>query len=111
MAARRGIMAEVLRHLSHNEGLICYQADVAQVLGISVTQVQQAVSYLSKKPEVNIVTLTPGAYRFKSTPKEVVAVSSNGKSSSTLFEKIGASKTGKIVLQDEDGELYVAEKL
>lgn len=98
---------KVLNYLNANPNLNLTVEDVSKNTGLDKSQVQSAMSRL-KQRGLNIeVVLAGNCYRYIPT-----SVTSNGhKNNRKLFEEIGTAKDGRIVIQDTDGNLYVATQL
>lgn len=105
--AGRYYSTDVLKYLEKNVRLNVYVEDIAKDLDLTATQVTQAIWSLGKRKGLPIVQVTKGVWMYDPSRQEVVVA----KSTSTLFELVGQSKQGKFVLQDESGDLYVAERL
>lgn len=97
---------QVLKYLDEHIRMHIHVADVAKDLGITEEQVSKAIWYLGSKKGLPIAKVTQGVWYYDPSKKE--EPKPNGQK---LFECIGESKQDKLVLQDEDGELYVAERL
>lgn len=103
--AGRYFAGEVLRYLEKNVRLNVYAGDIASDLNLTEKQVKSAVYSLKERKGQPIEVVAQGVWRYDPSAKSV------SKTTSTLFELIGQTKQGKVVLQDEDGNLYVGEKL
>jgi hypothetical protein len=100
----RGLTTAVYDHLSQRVNQDVNVDDVAAELGVSRAQVQGALSYLRKKPEVGdrLAVVVRNVWRL--APERP----SGGK---RLFEEIGTAKDGRVVVQDDEGNLFVAVPL
>jgi hypothetical protein len=100
---QRGHKAKVLHYIEHNPNMRLYINDIAAAIGLEYQQVNTVVSAAIRSGEL------PGLER---PMQGVICYSPQGaKVGRMLFEEIGRSKTGKILIQDEAGNIYVAEEI
>lgn len=102
---------EVLKYMEQHVRLNVYADDIANDLNLTRAQVTNSIGNFIRKGQP-IIKVTNGVWRYDPAIATQVKARDNGQGDShMLFEMIGASKQGKFVLQDESGDLYLAEKL
>lgn len=95
--------AQVMQYLESHPGKTLHLGDMAADLNLTNMQVSTAISFIRRDGSLHEVEqVGKGIYRYRPT---------NGKPSSELYEKVGVTKTGALVIQDENGRLYKAEEL
>jgi alkylation response protein AidB-like acyl-CoA dehydrogenase len=97
---KKGATAAVGKYLQERVGLTVYADDIANDLGLTRVQTMQAVQRALDKGLVEAEKLQAGVWRV-----------GRSKSTGRLFELLGESKQGKLVIQDDEGNLFVAESL
>jgi biotin operon repressor len=103
----------VFAYLEHRIGQAVHVDDVAADLGFTKQQVKSAVNNLRTTKGIPIETLVAG-YSWRYLPNSKPSEDSPGNGSNhtkRIFEEIGVTKTGLIILQDEDGNLFSAQEL
>jgi len=92
--------SKVLREFTSHPGEILYKEDIASTTGMTERQVVNAIWILAQKGHA-ILKVAEGSWKYDPQAKEL-----KGK---TLFELLARTKTGSVVLQDEDGSIWVAK--
>lgn len=101
----RGVAARVLQYLSERPGSTVWITELAGTLNIEQRQVAQAVYYLATTKSQPIETVMNGnAWTYAPNKAQT-------KPSRPLFEQIGVTKDGVLVLEDESGTLYRATEM
>jgi len=106
-SSRQFVRADVLKYIEGGAGEIVYLKDMLNDLGINrASTVQAAIKKLMETiPQIEVAI--PGrAWTWHQNG--AIAQEDSGK---RLFEEIGTSKTGALIIQDADGNLYRAEAL
>lgn len=97
----RGIAAKIRREFDMHPGLTLYRQDLAATLEVDSSAIPSAVQYCMKT--MNIETIAAGqAWRH---------IPNHKNSDATLFELIGRSKSGVLILQDEEGRIFKAQEI
>lgn len=121
--ARRPSTKLVHQYFRAHPGLTVHRSDIAEAQNIPPTSVSSAITRLRLDPNLNgeIVGMGVGKYRFTpyaprptTTASQVPAVHvevTAPKATTVLFEQVTELKSGKLLLQDENGDLYTAEPL
>lgn len=89
---------KVFAELRARESSVVTISDMQAATGLSRDTVSGALARLAKG-KLPVVRITSGVYSYKP----------NSVSVNTLFERIAVTKTGSVVLQDEDGNVFVAK--
>lgn len=96
----------VLEYFTKSPGEILYTSDITKNLNLTKDQVQSAISRFKNRKGINFEVISAGhAYRYQPGPAE------EKKTGNRVFEEIGVTKKGDIIIQDSDGNLYRAEEL
>lgn len=100
----------VLEYMEKRTGLTVYIGDMMEHLGMTRPQVQAAVYNLKAKGHPIKVIAQGNAWAWApNSNKSAEEKATNGR---RLFEELGVSKDGRIVLQDADtGALFAAVEL
>jgi hypothetical protein len=102
----KAVAPKVLEWLHRNENIRIHLSDIVRDTGLTKEQVLNALGNLRRREGLDIETLVRGeAYAFRTTPAKP---NGNGK---RVFEEIGVSKDGRIIIQDVDGNLYETREL
>lgn len=99
-----GLRSQVSEYLHRRPGEEVFVTDIAKDLGLTKKQVQNCVTNAMREgawPDVEIVT-RGNSWRFIPDNRN------DRKSNKRMFEEIGVTKDGSIVIQDTDGNLYRA---
>jgi len=105
---RHFIRDKVLMAIERAKGEIVYRDTIASDLDSPPSSVANAVSGLMKTVPQIVPVVAGRSWRWSEvTTKEA----SNPQSDRRMFEEVGESKTGAIVIQDEEGRLYRAEEI
>lgn len=94
--------SKVLKYLEEHIGQRLFADDMAQALGLSRIQVSHAI-YGIRKSGLHVEQVSQGVYMY-----------SGGRSAGSvkgLFEELAQTRTGKIIVQDEDGKVYLLTEL
>lgn len=104
----RNISASIIDFLSKRRNQIVTVTEMMEELKLTKTQIQGNITHLQKRSNVKITTCVAGqAWMLTDGPVEKKPVSGSRR----MFEEIGPSKAGFLVIQDTDGKLYKAEEL
>lgn len=107
-----GIGPAVLRHFEQHVGVTLYLADIAKDLGYPEAKVQATINSLRNR-NVNgandqIEIMVHGnAWRWGTHPAKV----KNQTPTKRLFEELAITKTGDILIQDDQGNVFLAKAL
>ncbi len=103
----RNISASILDFLAQRRNQVVTVTEMMHELKLDKRQIQGNITHIRKRTSVTIETVIAGqAWMLKDGPQE--SAKSNGR---MMFEEIGPSKAGVLVLQNTDGKLYKAEEL
>jgi len=98
----RGLGAKVYETLDKQRGLTVYREDMARDLGVNSNAIIQAVNTLRRNGHTEIeVVMRGNAWR----------IGADKKTQHALYEQIGVTKSGDLILQDEEGQLYRAREI
>ena len=92
----------IRKYFTDRVGQEVYLSDVATEFELTYQQVIRAAYRLSRK-DSTFVKVTNGVYSYRPSK-----MSSSGK---RIFEELAVTKTGRILIQDENGVVYAAEIL
>lgn len=107
MARGKSTSPEVLKYIQEQQGEYVYVDTVCKDLGLERAQVQGAISNLRNRHNQPIEVVQKGTiWRWKPN-----AENEKSKNYKRVFEEVGATRTGAVVIQDEDGNLYKAVEL
>ncbi len=104
-AGRPAIKTKVAEALHSRRDLDVSVKEIAEIANVTFDQARQAINTLAREGKLNIDTVVHGT---------IFRLNSNGSSTKEarpLFQQIGKTKTGALVLEDEDGDLWKAEKI
>lgn len=104
---------KVLRYITEHPGLIVTANEIAEALGITEYQAKTAMYTLrTMNPELRetIVVITPGG-SWKYLPNSKAAKSLDVKKPKRIFEELQVTKAGTVLVQSEDGTLYLLKEL
>lgn len=91
----------VHRYFEQRVGQTVFSVDIAKDLGVDTRAIASAVAGLKRQGVDVGQGPTKGSYVYRGA----------GKTATTLFERIGETKDGRLVLQGEDGDIYLASKV
>lgn len=98
----------LLEYLTKRPGEVLNTADIARDIKATESQVKGAVKTLLGHGH-DIESVSRGnAYIYRGLKQEIKTAK---KSDKRIFEEIGQSKSGAIVIQDAEGNLYKAEEI
>lgn len=100
---KRADSSEVLRYLTERPNQPVFRHDIAQALGLTEKQARDAVYTLRSRNGQPIVEVARGVYRYEPGNEQ--------RNGTVLYQQVGPTKTGEYVIQDEDGNLYLARPL
>lgn len=109
------IIGDVTYHLSKNAGSHCHVSEMANEYHYSEKQIRQAIS--NKKNEdkewaSHLRTVINGSmWMWIKNPLPPTTPSPEKVVAKNIYEQIGATKNGDLILQDEDGNLFRATEL
>lgn len=110
MAGKRatGARTFVLEYFHRHVGEEVWITDLASESGFTTQQLQNCISgVIRNEPNCGIESMVRGrSWRYLPPEQRPEAV--NGK---RIFEEMAASKTGQIVIQDDEGNLFIATPL
>lgn len=100
---------EVLAVITKRPGEIIYLKDIVAATGLDEKQVQSAINNMRRDDptlESTIQTVARGqAWRYDPTGRR------RKDGEKRMFEELAVTKTGALIIQDQDGNLYRAEEL
>lgn len=100
----RGAQARILEYMEQHTGQPVYTDTIVKELGLPARTIQNTIGQLRDAKGFAIETISAGrAYRYRGT-----TAAANGK---RVFEEIGTTKEGHVIIQADDGTLYRAEAL
>ena len=104
---RTSVSAPVLSALIKRPCVEIPVADLAELLGFTLTQVSNAVIHLRDKG-IRIEIPMRGVYRYVpgAAPTVKTATALVVPKSKLLFEELGRTKSGDVIVEGEDGSLY-----
>jgi hypothetical protein len=100
MAPPASIQPAVQKYFEQHTGTTVYVDDMSAALDLERKQIQVAVTGLIRKGTPIEVVHSGNTWRYG--PKQ---------SSKSVYEEIGTARDGRVVLQREDGTLWVATQL
>lgn len=96
---------KVLKYFHDNKDVQVNINEMVATLGLEKSQIQNAVNNLKSRYRTNIDTvLTGNIWVFRSGVPEI-------KPGSIVYEQIGVSSNGVIVIQDENGKMFKAVEI
>lgn len=114
---------KVHAYLSKNRNLDVNIKDIMEGTGLTEMQVRNACQLLKTRPGIDLQVIIAGhVYRLVSNPNSVeddemvkpaafIEPIKTSEPSKRVFEELGTTKDGRIVIQDADGKLYEAKEL
>lgn len=107
--ARPSFRPAILQYLEAHEGDQVYLERMAAAIGATRKQTQQAVSNLREDlPDIPIRVIVAGnVWVYDRAWRQPDAV----KPTRRMFEEIGPTKSGDILIQDQDGAIYRAVEM
>lgn len=115
---------QVLEYLMNHPGLVVYRRQIVEATGLDESQVRNAILNLRNRTGENIEVVMHGAswiwrprpgvdYGMGPTPAatEPTAPVSAAPAQRRVFEQIGTTRSGDLVIQCEQGNLYRAIEL
>lgn len=101
------VYPKLLEFFNKHVGEIVNVTDIAKTIEVTEKQIKGAVNTLLGHGH-NIESVSRGtAYIYRGMKQEIKPAAVSRR----LFEEIGVSKSGAIVIQDADGNLYKAEEI
>lgn len=94
------IETAVRKYLSDRPGQEVYLSDIETDLSLT-HQTAQSAAYRLERRDAAIVKVMNGVYSYRPA----------GRVGTRMFEELAVTKNGRILIQDEDGTVYVAEVL
>lgn len=108
-ANRVMIKPKVMEHFKRVPGVPQFVGDLSKQFGATEHQMQECIAGILRTNSMPGLTVEVRArswiYRPQATPQDTP---SNGK---RMFEEIGETRDGSIIIQDESGGLYRAQEL
>lgn len=92
----------VLQYMEQRRGINIFIDDMARDLNLDRKKVISAVNALRRNAGVVIESPTKGCYRYVG---DAPAAIPDGK---RLFEELATTKDGRLLIQDEDGNVFMA---
>jgi len=112
---RHNYIVGIVQWLDGHQNQVFSSKDLGSFLGLSDEQIRGAFTRLRKNGAKIDIVVQGSKYRFTGwktdVVKSVIVKPVPVKSTIALFEKIGTTKTGVLILQDENGSLFRAEEL
>lgn len=111
---RGAVRAAVLTFFEKNPGMAIYVEDLVKDTGYTRTQIQASIYNLIKSGLYDLTSEAHGQiWRYRGLKRESPRYSEENKRSNgrRLFEEVGSTKKGTIVIQDEKGNLFEANEL
>lgn len=110
-----GIGAKILQVLTRSPGEVVYVQDIASHAKVTEQQVKSALapSRLAKYPIRIDVVVNGKAWRYMGdrSPQVPEPAETPTVAEKRIFEEIGTTKSGQLIIQDMDGNLFRAEEL
>lgn len=97
---------KVLDYLYRNANVHVHAMDIVRDTGLTLLQVQGAIGNLRRTKGMDIETIIAGQVFVLHTKNEAAKV--NGK---RVFEELGTTKDGRLIIQDADGNLFEAKEM
>lgn len=109
---RKSVTPQVVEYLTEHPNEIVHRAKMAKELKLTPEQIRGAMYGLKwSAPQVwRHVEVITKANSWKYTP-EVVQQSDDDIAASERFVKVGVRRNGTVLLEDEDGSIWVASPL
>lgn len=109
-AKRRPVRPDVLRFLTKRTGEVCFLKDIMTETGFSEKQVQSCINHM-KEEQLPIETVSRGrAWRYMPDAK-LNAEPEHRPEDDDVFERVGTTKNGKIIVRGDSTTLYVLTEL
>jgi hypothetical protein len=111
MPAAKGVRATLMEYFTKNVGQYVYINDLTKSTGLKVDQVQGNINNIIRdhklgKLDFPITIITRGQiWIYKPSDKR------SSTTDKRMFEELGKTKRGTLVLQDEQGNLFEATEL
>lgn len=107
----RGVQEKVMEALTRFDGKQFTISQIEKVTGLDRTQIRGALYWLTKNNKevgAHVKQLARGVYQYSTNGlPSVVETNDYG----TTFRLIARASEGRVVLQDQAGDLYVAKKV
>lgn len=109
----KGIRVALMEYFSKRPGEHAYLNDIAKTTGLTTEQVQHNINNLANdhrrgQIDFNVETVTRGqVWMYRPNQKK----DEPARPTKRVFEELGKSKKGTIVIQDEEGNLFEATEL
>lgn len=101
---------KILDYLVSRPGQVVYRGQISEATGLDAEQVKHAVSDLRTRIGENITTVTRGA-SWIWRPRQAETPVSAAPAARQMFEQIGTTKGGDLIIQSDAGTLYRATEL
>lgn len=98
----RGVRSALLEEFHRKPGQVLYLQDLMTALDFEERQVRNSLNAILRMGNSGIVVDIPGRSWVYRPAKQ---------SSKRMFQEIGKTKNGAIVIEDENGNLYAAKEL
>lgn len=105
-AARKRILPQVLEYMHQRPGQEVWAKDIASDLNLDVDQVRNCFSNGLRNGTMPGVEVLVRATSWKYLPPD-----ESSKAKGRLLEVLAETKSGRLVLQDEDGLIYTADRI
>lgn len=113
-APKRGAVAAVFEHLHANPGIEVTVHELSRATGFDARRVQNAISYLRNGVhgrDLKIDVLVSGSTWRYMPGKPAEVASEPAPTGRRVFEEVGPTASGDIIIQDTKGALYRARLL
>ncbi len=110
VVGRKAVQPFVLEELLKHPGEVIYIDDLAKNLGLLTQSVQNVTSQILQKRDDIEIEIRGRAWRYNPNKKKEDETKKK-ETGKRLFEEIGLTKSGHIVIQDDHGAIYLANEL
>lgn len=109
---RRLIRPDVLRFLVRRTGEICFLKDIVTETGFTERQVQSCIAHLIEEGVPITVETRARAWRYMPEPMlEAKREPEHKPEDDDVFERVGVTRSGKIIVRGDSSTLYVLHEL
>lgn len=111
MGKGQSVTPYVLKYLDTHVGETVFLADMATALKFKPSQIQSVMTRMNADPQEDLEIVSRGqAWRYRGhyTEAEVPSTTANDP---RLFDEIGVTRDGALIIQDVEGRLYRATEL
>lgn len=102
-----GTRQKVLNYLMQREGRQVTSVEIATAIGVPSVPTRNTCTSLVRERGTGVECPTPGVFMFRQ-PEPVTAPT---QPAGRLFEEIGIGRDGRIIIQDEEGNFYLASPI